>query len=184
MNGELQLKKVVMDYDSFCSVARELEWIDVSVRHEDWYHTYSHPYPLGICLDLFTFPERYIQNYLPEAYVRAVLSSMAVYEEWDEDFWNMAESQRMECLTRGRELYKSYAIPRELRFLERDWEYLEREIQFFADSNQVPGLKQKEIFDIFSGSAVIEIGGSYSGDYEYLALKGNLLMLVSCGYWD
>lgn len=184
MNGELQLKNVVMDYDAFCQIARELEWIDVPMQHEDWYQTELNHYPLGIYLDLFTFPEGYTQRYLPKAYVRAVLSSMAVYEEWDRDFWNMTKSQRGVCLTQGRELYRNYAIPKELRFIGRDWEYLQKEIQFFADRNQVPASKQKEIFNRFLGSTVIEIGGSYSGDYEYLAVKGDLLMLVSCGCWD
>ncbi|MDE6219249.1 MAG: hypothetical protein K2G51_02255 [Lachnospiraceae bacterium] len=180
----LRLESTVMDYDGFCRIAEELEWIDVEVQHEDWYHGYAHDYPLGIYLDVFTFPEGYIQHHLPESYVRAVLSSMAIYEEWDEDFWNIPKSQRIVCLTRGKELYKNYAIPRELRLIEWDWEYLVKEIQFFADSDQVPELKQKEIFDRFSDAAVIEIGGCDSGDHEYLAIKDDLLMLVSCGCWD
>lgn len=35
MRDMLQLKSTVMDYDAFCCVARELEWIDVGVRHEE-----------------------------------------------------------------------------------------------------------------------------------------------------
>lgn len=184
MKEVLQLRKVVMNYDSFCRVAKDLEWIDVKVQHEDWYHAYAHDYPLGIYLDVFTFPEGYIQNHLPESYTREVLSSMAIYEEWDKDFWNIPKSQRMVCLTQGRKLYENYAIPREPRLIERDWEYLQKEIGFFADSNQVPASKQKEIFDKFSNATVIEIGGDYSGDYEYLAVKDDLLMVVTCGYWD
>ena len=180
----LQLRSTVMDYDGFCRVAVEMEWIDVEVQHEDWYHAYAHRFPLGIYLDVFAFPEGYLQSHLPESYVRAVLSSMAIYEEWDEDFWNISKAQRILCLTQGKELYKNYAIPREMRLIEYNWEYLEKEIRFFASSNQVPEIKQNEIFERFSGAAVIEIGGDYSGDYEYLAVKDDLLMLVSCGCWD
>lgn len=131
----LQLMNTIMDYDRFCHVASDLEWIDVEMRHEDWY---LHRDPIGIYLDVFTFPDTYIRNHFPEAYVRAVLSSMAFYEEWDKDFWNIPKIQRIACLTQGRALYENYVIRRERRLLMRDWEYLEREIRFFADRNGVP----------------------------------------------
>ncbi|MDE6053871.1 MAG: hypothetical protein K2G55_08935 [Lachnospiraceae bacterium] len=184
MDNVLASINTVMDYDGFCRVAKDLDWIDVNVQHEDWYHTYSHHYPLGICLDLFTFPVEYIQNHLPEAYVRAVLSGMAIYEEWDADFWDIPKSQRIDCLTQGRRLYESYAIPREVRLILRDWQYLTGEMGFFADSNKVPAVKQREILDRFNNAMVIEIGGDYSGDYQYLAVQEDLLMMVSCGIWD
>lgn len=178
------LKESVLYYEGFCRIAVELEWFELHIQHEDWYNAYSHCYPLGVSLDVFTFSGSYVQSHLPESYVRAVLSSMAIYEEWDRDFWNMPQAQRRTCLLQGRELYEQYAIPKELRLIGREWKYLEKEIKFFADSNQVPEPKQKEIFDRFSDASVIELGGSYSGDYEYLAVKGDQLMLVSCGYWD
>lgn len=184
MREALQLKNTVMDYEGFCRVASKLEWLEVTVQHEDWYNTYVQHYPLGIYLDIFVFPDGCIQSDLPGCYVRAVLSSMAVYEEWDANFWEIPVSQRTVCLTQGRELYENYAVPKELRFIERDWDYLEKEIRFFADSNQVPESKQRDIFDRFCGAVVVEIGGAYSGDYEYLAIRENLLMLVSCGCWD
>lgn len=30
----------------------------------------------------------------------------------------------------------------------------------------------------------IELGGCYPGDYVYLAIKGDVMLIVSCGCWD
>ena len=114
----------------------------------------------------------------------AVLSCMSIYEEWYEHFWDIPKSQRSDCLTQGRRLYESYAIPREVRLISRDWQYLTGEMGFFADSNKVPAAKQSEILDRFNNAIVIEIGGDYSSDYQYLAVQEDLLMMVSCGIWD
>jgi len=173
------LKLIVSDYDRFCCIAEKLEWIDIKEQYEDW-----HDCEFGICLDIFEFPEGYIQKNMLQAYVRTVLSGMAFYEEWEKDFWKISESERKECLTKGRALYEAYAIPKEVRFIRRDWQYFVKEIEFFANRNQIPVSKQRAYINKFENAEVIEIGGCYSSDYEYLVMKDNLISIASCGIWD
>lgn len=173
------LKKVVSDYDVFCSIAEKLEWIEIKEEHEDWFKKY----PLGIFVDLFAFPEGYIQNNLVDAYVRAVLSSMAFAEQWDKDFWDMPQKERKKALIEGQRLYQSYAIVSELRWIERDWEYLVKEIEYFATRNEIPVSEQKKYIDKLKNAKVIEIGGCCDSSV-YIAIKNNLLLMVDCGFWD
>lgn len=181
MQGMLnELKDVVKYYDKFSHVAENLVWVDIEEQHEYWFRTY----PLGIALDMYTFPDKYISNDIASAYVRACLSGMAFYEEWDRNFWDISQAERVQCLTKGRTMYASYAIVRDVRMIEREWDYLVREIEFFAGRNGIPVSEQRKCLERFENADVIEIGGRYSGDYEYLAVKQDHMLWVSCGCWD
>ena len=175
-----ELKNVVKYYDKFYYVAERLEWIDIEEQHENWFKTY----PLGIQLDMYEFPRGYIQDNIACAYVRACLSDMAFYEEWDRNFWDIPQSDRKYCLTEGRTVYASYVTFRDVRFIEREWSYLVREIEFFAGKNGVSASEQRRYTERFENAEVLELGGYYGGDSTYLAIKQNLMLVVSCGFWD
>ncbi|NDO47382.1 hypothetical protein [Clostridium sp. MD294] len=174
------LKRVVSNYNEFCHFAERLEWIDIKEEHENWFRTY----PLGIFIDTFEFPKGYLKNNIVSAYVRAIFSSIAFFEEWDKNFWNIPQLERKEILTKGQALYLPYAVVKELRFIKRDWKYIVKEIEYFSSRNKISALKQKKYIDKFENAKAIEIGGSYSDDFIYMAIKKNLMLIVSCGVWD
>lgn len=174
------LKKVVSNYNEFCRFAEQLEWINIKEEHENWFRTY----PLGIFIDAFEFPKGYLKNNIVSAYIRAVFSSIAFYEEWDKDFWNIPQLERKEILTRGQALYLPYVVVQELRFIERDWKYIVKEIEYFSSQNKISVSEQKKYIERFENAKVIEIGGSYSDDFIYMAIKKDLMLIVSCGVWD
>ncbi len=174
------LKDLITNYEKFCHVAVGLEWIKIEAEYNDWFKVY----PMGINIGIFGFPEGYVQNNFANAYVRAVLSGIAFYEEWDKDFFDIPQSGRKKCLDSGGKLYEEYAIPSELRFIKRDWEYLAKEIRFFAGLNKIPLKEQENIISKIQGAEVIETGGSYYADYEYVAVKGDTVIMVCCGLWD
>ncbi len=173
------LKNIVSNYDAFCLVAKNIEWISIKPHYDDWFYC-----ALGMYLYTFEFPQEYIQNHPQQAYVRALFSRIAFDEEWDNDFWNIPQTERTFYLEKGSAFYKSYAIPRELRLIKRDWNYLANEMKDFAQINKIPFSKQKPYIEQFEHAAVIEIGGVYHGDSEYLAIKDNHMLMVNCGCWD
>lgn len=173
------LKNIVSNYDVFCLVAKNIEWISIKSHYDDWFYC-----ALGMYLYTFEFPQEYIQNHPAQAYVRALFSRMAFDEEWDNDFWDIPQMERTFYLKKGSSFYKSYAIPKQLRLIKRDWNYLANEIKDFAQINNIPFSKQKPYIEQFENAAVIEIGGAYHGDSEYLAIKDNYMLMVNCGCWD
>ena len=102
-------KSVVSNYNVFCSIAENIEWIKIKETHKDWFKIY----PLGIFVNDYEFPKGYIQNNIVSAYVRTVLCDIAFSEKWDKDFWNIQKKERKRYLTEGILLYKSYAILKE-----------------------------------------------------------------------
>lgn len=171
---------VMSDYEKFREIAQELDWFHIEGRHE----YFSARYPLGLYLDAYEFPEGYVRENMAQAYVRGVMSSIGFYEEWNDDFWRMPLGERRKCLEQGKELYKSYAIPKELRMTGRDWRYLMREMEYFAGTDNVAFAEWKEYLRGYENALVIEIGGYCAGDYEYAAIKNDNILLVSCGVWD
>ncbi len=173
------LKNVVTSYDAFCHIAERLAWIETEEQHEN-----RGSYPLGIFLDMYEFPQGYIQGNIAYAYVRACLSGMAFCEEWDRDFWDIPLDERKQCLTKGRWLYESYAIVKDARFIERDWNYLIREIELFSHEKGISKSDRRRYTDRFENAEVLELGGAYQSDYIYLAVERNRMLMVSCGFWD
>jgi hypothetical protein len=174
------LKKVISDYDEFCIIAEKIKWFSIDEKHNDWFIKY----PEGICIDYFVFREDYLKKHLSHAYVRAILSTMAFYEEWDIDFWNINNSERRYCLTNGKELYKSYAIYKELRFTEIKWEHLVNEIKYYATKNGIDINQQQYYLKLIENTYVVDLGGCYSGDHNYIAIKDDYIIFVNCGIWD
>ncbi len=180
MDGINDLRGVVTDYDKFCHIAEQIAWIDIEERHEG----FSEKQSLRIYLNGYEFPAEYVGKNRLQAYVRGVLSSIAFYEEWDKDYWKIPLAERRFCLEKGRELYRSYVTPRELRLVERDWKYLRKEIEIFAGAEDISFSEWQRYLQRFENAMVIEIGGWDAADYEYLAIKNDSMLLVSCGYWD
>lgn len=181
MNNNLSLiKDVISDYNKFCEIAKKIEWLELYEEHEDWWNTY----PLGIVFSIYEFPKDYIKNDILSSYVRIILSNIAFSEGWDKNFWDIDEIKREKYLKEGKSLYEPYAITKDIRFIERSFEYLKKEIQYYANANKIDILKQKRYLDKFEDAIVIEIGGCYSGDFEYLVIKDNFISIVYCGVWD
>ena len=180
IDGIRDLRDVVSDYDKFCHIAEQVEWIDIEERHEG----FSSKQPLRIYLNEYEFPAEYVRKNMIQAYVRSVLSSIAFYEEWDKDCWKMSLSERKICLEKGKEFYKAYVIPKELRLVERDWKYLFQEIEIFAGADNISSSEWQRYLQRFEDAMVIETGGCDAADYEYLAIKNDSVLLVACGYWD
>lgn len=176
----LSIKSVISNYEEFCYIAENLDWINIYEKHEDWTNTY----PLGICISIFEFPKKYIENNIKETYVRTILSSIAFNEEWDKDFWDISKLERKKYLTNGKFLYESYATIKDIRLIERTFEHLENEITYFATKNKIPISKQNEYINKLKDAKIIEIGGCYSGDYTYMVIKDNFISIIECGIWD
>ncbi|MDE7477761.1 MAG: hypothetical protein K2M91_07405 [Lachnospiraceae bacterium] len=177
-----KLRGIMLNYDIFSSIAEKLEWLDMEEQYEEWRQSY-----LGIGLEVFKFPQDYIiLNHIEDVYVRVALSTMAHYEGWEPQFWNILQEERKLNLKEKGMLYmyENYVAFKDLRLVKRDWTYLANEIQFFANENEIPISYQKQYLDTFENAKVIELGGDYSGDASYWAMKRNKLLVVSCGCWD
>lgn len=181
-----ELGEVVNHFEEFKRIAADMPWIAVKEAHEDWFQTY----PLGITLDCYWFPGGYLQENMKEAYVRAILSSVAHNEEWDKDFFLIRKEKRIELLEGGKSMdtsinflenavtYKDLRI----RFVSND--FLEKEIRYFADENEIQAELQDKYLKCLEGAIIIELGGCYSGDYSYIVVKDDILLCVNCGIWD
>nr|WP_308743128.1 hypothetical protein [uncultured Anaerocolumna sp.] len=73
---------------------------------------------------------------------------------------------------------------KELRLQIVTPDYLKKELQFFAKSNGISVLEQKFYYPYIENAVIIELGGTYSGDYVYIAIKPESMLFVSCGIWD
>lgn len=175
-----ELTEIVNNYSTFFNVAVSMEWIETKEKHEDWFRNY----PTGILMDLHCFPEGYIEQHFKECFVRCILSDIAFYEEWEKDFFPVDEKERSEYLTKGKKLYESYMTFKELRLQIVTSDDLKKEIQFFAKSNEISVLEQKFYYPYIDDAVIIELGGMYSGDYVYIAIKPESMLFVNCGIWD
>lgn len=172
-----QIKQVLTDYSLFCAVAKDLEWLDIPTQYKYWCPCY----PLGIDWCSFCFPKQYLKENVKQAFVQAYLSRVAFYEEWEQDFWNISKSDRKHCLEKGKALY---APPKELRLLVQEHTEFCKQIKYFLNYNAISKAEQDHFFALLKGADVFEIGGYYSGDFEYLAVNGDMLFLIACGFWD
>lgn len=132
-----ELSEIVNNFELFSETAENIEWIDIKEHHEDWCKNY----PLGIMVDSFSFPDGYVEKNFKDAYVRCILSSMAYFEEWDKDFWNITKEERTYCLTNKPEksnmnLYKIYTTYKDLRLKPVSSEFLSKEVSYFAGKTE------------------------------------------------
>ena len=107
------LKGVVSDYGEFCRAAESLPWMDV----QEWHRRWQTPYPLGLMIDAYRFPPGCVRKNPIQAYVRAILSGIGFWEEWEQDFWDAPQAERARWLAEGRSLYENYAIVRDVRLI-------------------------------------------------------------------
>lgn len=179
-----ELSEMVNNFESFKEIAENIEWIDIKEYHDDW----SKVYPFGAIVDVCCFPKGYVTNSFKEAYVRCVLSTMAYFEKWDKNFWDISKEERAYCLADKAEnninLYKTYTTYHELRLKPISKDTFIKEVRYFADKNGIDYEKQMEFLKYAENAAIIEIGGSYAGDFAYIAVQGDNILMVDCGIWD
>lgn len=179
-----ELSGFLNSYEAYKERAIKLEWIEVKEEHVDW----SKKYPLGIMIDVLQFPKDYVGNNFTDAYVRGILSSMAYFEEWDANFWNMKEGERRKvfhiCEQHKSDVYRTYFELRELRLKSITSEFLIGELEYFSKENGATEGEIHKYSEMIRNAICIELGGCYAGDYNYLAVWNDVLIFINCGVWD
>ena len=51
------LKNIVSNYDAFCLIAKNIEWISIKPHYDDWFYC-----ALGMYLYTFEFPQEYTKS--------------------------------------------------------------------------------------------------------------------------
>lgn len=178
-----ELNELIGNYNKFAQIAVEIPWFLVEEVHADWQKPRTY---LGFTVDLVHFPKGYVEQNFKEAYVRAALCSVIHSEEWERDCFNISREERMKCFCaeHSEEMYSEYVDFKETRLFIRDEEYLKKEINFFAGENGFSLDEQEKYLSYAQNAVIIELGGCYSGDYVYLVVKDDSIMLISCGVWD
>ena len=178
----LALNPVIGNYEKFVQIATEIPWFPVEEQHGDWFNTY----PLGICVDLVHFPKEYVETNFLEAFVRTALCSIAAADKWDKDFFALSKEERKECLCseRLRLLYQGIVNYNDLRLKICTEEYLREEVNYYAGENGISIEEQEKYLAHVKDATILELGGCYCGDFTYLVVKGDTLLLIDCGIWD
>lgn len=44
--------------------------------------------------------------------------------------------------------------------------------------------EQEKYLAHIKDATILELGGCYCGDFTYLVVKGDTLLLIECGIWD
>lgn len=171
-----ELSEIVNRFDVFKVIALNMEWIEISELHEDWFRSY----PLGIMIDLYHFPKGYVKKYFKECYIRCRIAETAYYEEWDKDYFNVPKKERLEYIN----TYETVTMYKELRLKKVSCDALKKEIEFYATVNGITMEEQKRFYPYIEGANIIEIGGCYSGDHSYIAVQGDTILTIDCGIWD
>ena len=170
------LKKIVNNYEYYRDIAVNLEWAESRSEYYDWT---VKVYTIGMNVRIYDFPENYVRNNFEKAYTQAVLSDMAYYEEWEQDFWKIPQSERLEYMTNADNFYSDYVTYKELRMKTVTEDYLINEIWWHAFYNSVQGSKLNSLIPYVMGAENIEIGGIYS-DHTFVSIKDNSIMIIDC----
>ncbi|MDE6780219.1 MAG: hypothetical protein K2J40_01985 [Ruminococcus sp.] len=174
------LKKIVNNYDYYKDIAVNLEWTETYSKYYDWFKKY----PIGMFVSIYDFPENYVRDNFEQAYVQTVLMYMAYCEEWEQDFWKIPYSERLQYMTQAKDFYADYMTYKEYRMKAVTEEYLINEIKCHAEMYNIPESKVNSVIPYLTGAENIEIGGYYFGDHTFISIKDNSIMLVDCGIWD
>lgn len=165
------------DRDAFIEKAIKLEQTEYSEKHLDWFRTY----PLGIYADLYKFPENYVRNNFDNALILCIVSSYTKVIK-ENEFFNASVEQRRKLL---KDCRKEAFVWNELRLRTVTPGFLKKEVGYYADENGIPSEEQDNILPLIDDNAsAAEIGGCYCGDYNYILVNGDHILMVDCGIWD
>lgn len=178
----LALNTIMGNYEKFVEIAVELPWFPVEEQHDDWCNTY----PLGILADMVHFPKGYVETNFLEAFVRAEICAIAYADKWDKDFFDISKEERKKCLCseRAKLLYGGIVNYNYLRLETRTEEYLCGQVNYYAGENGISLEEQEKYLAYVKDATILELGGCYCGDFSYLVVKGDTLLLIDCGIWD
>ena len=100
--------------------------------------------------------------------------------------FDISMEERKECLCgeRSEMLYGEFVSFREVRLRICTEEHLRKEVNWFANKNSISTEEQEKYLAYAKDATILELGGCYSGDYTYLVVKGDTLLLIECGIWD
>lgn len=179
-----KLKGIVNQYSVFKDTALKLNWIEVREKHFDWCCTY----PLGISASLFEFPENYVEKNFKDAFVRCCISLIADTNDWDKNYFDTTAEKRAEYIS-GFEnsnfnCYKNICCWNELRLKPVTANFLQKKIQDFTSKNSIPDNGQNEIISYLNNAVAVDIGGSYQGDHDCIAVHDDCILMISYGIWD
>ena len=165
------------DKDAFIEKAIKLEQVEYSEKHFDW----SLTYPLGIYADLYEFPAGYVRSNIDNAIILCIISSYTkVIKEYG--FLNASVEKRRELLNDCR---NEAFVWNELRLRPVTPDFLKKEVRYYADENGIPSEEQEAILPLIDeNAAAAEIGGCYCGDYNYILVNGDHILMIDCGIWD
>ena len=172
------LKQIVNNYERYKKIAVNLEWVEFNSKFYNWYE-----YPHGMIVTVCDFPKNYVKENSEQAYVQAVLCNMAYQEEWEQDFWKITSSERLEYMTQANSLYSDYMTYKEYRMKPVTEDYLINEIKLHADKYSIPENEVNSVIPYLTGTENIEIGGFYGCDSTFISIKDNSIMLLECGIW-
>lgn len=177
------LKQITNQYEEFKKIAIHLKWSDCHEKHFEWYRKY----PLGLVMSIYSFPENYVETHFNDAFVQCCISELAFNEEWDKQFFNTSESERNIYINNAEKStfnpYHNVCTWEELRLKPVTADFLRKEIRKYTDANE-PILDHQGNFLLLDKMAIIEIGGCYNGDSDYIAADENCIIRINCGIWD
>ncbi|MDE6501073.1 MAG: hypothetical protein K2L10_03210 [Ruminococcus sp.] len=172
------LKRIVNNYEHYKNIAVNLEWAEFSSKYYDWYE-----YPYGMIVTVCDFPDGYVKNNFKQAYVQTVLCNMAYHEEWEQDFWKIPSSERLQYMKQANSFYADYMTYKEYRMKPITKDYLINEIKLHADKYSIPENEVNSVISYLTGAENIEIGGCDFRDHTFISIKDNSIMLLECGVW-
>ena len=177
------LKKIVNNYDYYRDIAVNLEFAEFNSRYYEWFKNHH----VGIYVTVCDFPEGYVKNNFEQAYVQSVLCSMAYYEEWKQNFWEVPYSKRLEYMTQDKGIYEQYITYDELRMKSVTEDYLIQQIKLYTEDNDISENEINSIIPYLTEAENIEIGScdfiDYFIDHTFVSIKDNSIMIIECGIW-
>ena len=153
-----KLREIMLNYDIFSSIAEKLEWLDMEEQYDEWRFE-----PCGIELAVFKFPQDYIiLRHIEDVYVRVALSTMAHYEGWEPQFWNISQEERKQTLKESDMLYKYANLSAKMHY--KRWEP-----QFISQKERKQNIKENGMLYMFENYAAFKELRLVKRDWTYLA---------------
>lgn len=180
------LKKIINNYEHYRDIAVNLEWVETNSKH---YDLTVKNHALGMFIRIYDFPENYVKENFEKAYTQTVLSDMAFEEEWEQDFWKIPSSKRLEYMTQAEEFYSDCINYNECRMNPVAEDYLIQLVKDYAEMYRrkmynIPESEINFVISFLTGAENIEIGGYYPLDHTFISIKDSSIMLIDYGVWD